>query len=137
MRTDKKKNVTKVLRSIIKNPLQTQEEIAKDVWLWEATVSRAIKEVEAGGRNIDNIIDFVKSDLEMQSLIQKEIKNRIINNPNDIKDADLKGYAEFAFKRSQILWWWATERKEINIVSDTQARLLASIIISDENLLTN
>ena len=136
MRVDKKKNVLKVLKSVIAKPLQTQEEICKDVWLWEGTVNRALREVEKIGGEI-KMIDFIKSDLEVQKKIQDEIQKRLSTTPGEISNQDLHRFADFAFKRSQILWWWATERKEINVVSDTQARLLASIIISDENLLTN
>ena len=136
MRVDKKKNVLKVLKSVIAKPLQTQEEICKDTKLWKWTVWRALEEVGKIGNEI-KMIDFIQSDLEVQKKIQDEIQRRLNTQAWDITNQDLTRFADFAFRRSQILWWGATERKEINVVSDTQARLLASIIISDENLLTN
>ena len=70
-----KKNVLKVLKSVIAKPLQTQEEICKDVWLWEGTVNRALREVEKIGGEI-KMIDFIKSDLEVQKKIQDEIQKK-------------------------------------------------------------
>jgi len=45
-RADKKRNIDKVAAELVKNPLQTQREIAKNADLGLGTVNRATKEVE-------------------------------------------------------------------------------------------
>lgn len=46
MRNDKKKNIAKVVKEVLKEPLQTQREIAKKTWLWLWTANRIIQEIE-------------------------------------------------------------------------------------------
>ena len=46
MRTDKAKNTAKVLKEVIKNPLSTEREIAKESWVSKSSVNRAMQELQ-------------------------------------------------------------------------------------------
>lgn len=115
MRVDKIKNVQKVMKEVIKNPLATQREIAEKSWLSLWAVNGNLKEIEQIWTSSDLIIDFVKSDMEVQEKIQEELMRRLTTAPQDIRDPDLKWYAEFALKRSQLLQGRPTEKTEVVI----------------------
>ena len=119
MRVDKKKNVQKLLQDVIVNPLATQRERAKanNMSVW--TVNANLKEVEQIWNKSDYIANFVKTDIEVQDKIQKELLRRLEESPKQIRDPDLKWYAEFALKRSQLLQGKATEKVDHSITSIT------------------
>lgn len=118
MRIDKKKNVIKVLKEVVNsNEPITQREIAEatDLWLW--TVNRAIEELEQSGTlNETPIVDFVKLDLELQSLILREKIRRLKEEAKVQPHQALDSFDNTSFKRSQLLQGKATEN--VNIIWD-------------------
>ena len=77
-RADKKKNLDKAAASLAKNPLQTEAELAKDVWIGAWTAHRAKKQLEESGEFKDErIISLSDKDLECVELWVKEINRRL------------------------------------------------------------
>lgn len=115
MRSDKKANAIKVLKTVINStePM-SQRDIADktDLWLW--TVNRAIDELEQNGTLQEpEIIDFVKLDLKLQWLILNEKIRRIEKEAKDQPYQALDSFDNTSFKRSQILQGKATEKIDI------------------------
>lgn len=113
IRSDKAKNISKVLKEVIKNPLQTQRDIAQNTWLWLWTVNRALEDMEQIGTN-EKIIDLVKLDIELQELATAEMVRRIRNETEKVNNQDIVRFNETAFKRSQLLWMKNSD-KEIKV----------------------
>lgn len=80
MRTDKKKNISKVAKELLNNPLLTEREIAENTWLWNWTIHRAKEELEQIGAKDPKIIHITDKDLEnivnMQAVISEKIKDK-------------------------------------------------------------
>lgn len=112
IRTDKAKNIAKVLKEVINNPLQSQRDIAENTWLWLWTVNRALDDMEQIGTD-EAIIDFVKLDMELQWFATKEMIRRLKEEKEKVNNQDIVRFNETAFKRSQLLWLNDNEKKEI------------------------
>lgn len=115
MRVDKKKNIAKVLSEAIKNPLKSQENIAKDLCLWEWTVSRAFKEMEENGdiKKIPEIQEICDDDFIIVKLTQKETIRRL-KDEEEIKKItmqDLNRAWDVSTKRYTIFKWEATDKE--------------------------
>lgn len=79
MRTDKAKNTAKVLKEIVKEPLQTEREIAEKTWLWNWTVHRALLEMY-NNPMYKNIIDELKiKTILIGEDFKKQIDNSLLN----------------------------------------------------------
>lgn len=117
MRKDKVKNTIAVAKSIINSDVPpTYREIAEETWLWVWTVQRAVKEMEKNGTLEEpDMIDFIKMDLELQWLIMKEKLRRVKEEAKDQPYQALDTFDNTSFKRSQLLQWKATERKDVRI----------------------
>lgn len=96
MRSDKKKNLADVLSEAIKNPLKSQENIAKDLWLWESSVSRAFQEMEENGsiKKIPEIRDICKDDFKIVKLTQKETIRRLTDPEKETFSDIIRAWAE-------------------------------------------
>ena len=77
MRADKKRNIAKVAKEILKNPLLTEKEIAQKTKLGKWTIHRAKKEVEKNGVKDDRIVGITETDLKIVQLAQNEIERRL------------------------------------------------------------
>lgn len=90
MRADKKRNLDAVQSEYVKNPLVTQEQVANDLWLWEWTVNRAVKEMEEnGGIKDDRIISLTDWDFDLMVSIQKRKFTRMKDMDIPVSDNDL------------------------------------------------
>ena len=79
MRKDAKKNLTKVTKEVIKDPLATIDEIASKTGLSHGTVHDKLTKVDSSVKKTDDIIEICKKDIEIvrgtQELIEKWVKN--------------------------------------------------------------
>lgn len=110
-RVDKTKNKIKVIKELLRNPLQTEREIAKkaNIWLW--TTHRAKKQVEQSGTK-SNIIDgIIKKDAEIVRLAQAELEKRIKKNPAKVSTRDIISAWDVSAKRYMIFKWDATDKE--------------------------
>lgn len=108
-RVDKTKNKIKVIKELLRNPLQTDREIAKNANIWLATTNRAKKQVEQNGTK-SNIIDgIIKKDAEIVKLTQAELERRIKNNPAKVSTRDIISAWDVSAKRYTIFKWNVTD----------------------------
>lgn len=77
IRSDKKKNIAKVTKVALIDPLLNQREVAEiaNVWLW--TANRIIQELEQTGTKDDRIIWITDKDLKIVRLWLDEIERRL------------------------------------------------------------
>lgn len=109
-RTDKKRNLAKVAKVIIENPLLTEREIAKKAKVANWTAHRAKKEIEQNGAKDDRIVGLTDEDFEIQKIIQAE-KRRRLEKPEKISNKDLDTRDNSAMKRYTIFRWSATNKE--------------------------
>lgn len=108
-RVDKTKNKIKVIKELLKNPLQTNREIAKNANIWKSTVNVLQKEL-GQIRTKSNIIDeIIKKDAEIVKLSQAELQKRIKNNPAKVSTRDIISAWDVSAKRYMIFKWDATD----------------------------
>jgi len=114
-RTDKRKNVWKVVEVLVKNPNATVREIAKKTGIWSSTVQRAKNEVAQNGTKdagIVFIVDAAKTRLQRIS----NIKDRYIDQLELIDDlwtreVDLANKLwQEDVKLVTVLWWDITDK---------------------------
>ena len=108
-RSDKKKNTTKVLKELVKNPLASEREIAKNTWLGNWTVNRAKKEMEQIGAKIPQIQDICDADFEIVKLVQAETRRRLQNPDKETFWDIIRAWAE-STKRYTIFKWDITDK---------------------------
>lgn len=77
MRVDKQKNIAKVAKELLTNPLQTEREVAENTWIWRWTVNRAKQELEQNGAKDDRILWITDTDLSIVTIGQREIEKRL------------------------------------------------------------
>lgn len=84
MRADKAKNIAKVAKVALKNPLASQREIADEanVWLW--TANRIKQELEQNGTKDERIIWITDKDLSILTIGQREIERRL-NDKDEVE----------------------------------------------------
>jgi len=77
-RVDKTKNKIKVIKELLRDPLQTDREIAKQTNIGKSSVNRAKQEMGQFGSNSNIIDEIIKKDAEIVKLTQAEIQRRIL-----------------------------------------------------------
>jgi len=77
-RVDKTKNKIKVIKELLRDPLQTDREIAKQTNIGKSSVNRAKQEMGQFGTNSNIIDEIIKKDAEIVKLTQAEIQRRIL-----------------------------------------------------------
>ena len=108
-RADKKKNIDKVTASLTKNPLQSEQEIAKDTWVSQSAVNRAKKEVGKNGFKDDRVINLTDKDFELMQIIQQRKFDRMENIEVPVNDADVDKWDKTAQARYTIFRWDITD----------------------------
>lgn len=111
MRVDKKKNISKVVKERIKNPLQTTREIAEKVWLDHWTVAKLDKEIPQIATKDDRIVWICDDDLKITILTQKKIIQKIENPEEKVTMLELIKAWEISSKRYSLFIWDATDEK--------------------------
>lgn len=108
-RSDKRKNQDKVTASMIKNPLQSQREVAKDTWLGLGTVNRGVDNMEQSGTKDDRVISLTDKDFELMQLIQKRKFERMKDKVEPVNDSDVNNWDKTAQARYSLFRWDATD----------------------------
>lgn len=111
MRADKAKSLSKVAVSVLKDPLQTQQEIAESTGLSIWNVNDKLKEIEKQGWKDPRIIKITDKDLDnvetMQAIIAEKLKDKSILN--DTKITELAQVMKEATSRYTIFRGTATD----------------------------
>ena len=110
MRVDKAKNISKVAKELLENPLQTERELANNLWIWAWTVNRAKQELEQNGAKDDRIIWLTDKDFELMKQIQ-EVKFKRLQEDEQINNNDLDKWENTAVKRYSLFRWSATDKE--------------------------
>jgi len=105
MRVDKVKNIEKVIKERLENPLQTTREIANKIWIDHWTVARLDKELPQIATKDDRIITITEKDFEILEIIQKEKKNRLLNETEKINNSDIDKWEQTATRRYMLFKW--------------------------------
>lgn len=121
-RVDKTKNKIKVIKELLRDPLQTEREIAKNANISNWTAHKTKKEVEQRWAKSNIIDDIIKKDAEIVKLVQDELKKRIKDNPSKVSTRDIISAWDVSAKRYTIFkWnvtdeeWWLKSIQDINI----------------------
>ena len=113
-RSDKKKNIDKVVASLTKNPLQSEHEIAKNTWIGKSTVNRAKQEMGKNGGYIikdDRIINLTDKDFELMQKIQVRKFERMDDKNKPVDDNNINQWDKEAKARYALFRWDATDKK--------------------------
>ena len=110
-RADKKKNIDKVVASLVKDPLQTEQQIARDTWISQSAVNRAKKEVGKNGLKDDRIMNLTDKDFDLMKSIQKEKTKRLKEETKEISNLDIDRWENTATKRYSLFRWKATDNE--------------------------
>ena len=109
-RSDKKKNKTKVIKEIIKDPLQSQRETAKKAWVWLWTANRILQELEQTGTEskiLDRILEMDDKIIALSNWMTLEMIEEKINSKEKLTVQDHKIISDIAnnsTKRKAIFW---------------------------------
>lgn len=111
MRVDKAKNTSKVLKEVIKNPLLTEREIAKNTWIWKSSVNRAKQEMGQIGSKSDIILEICDLDINLVKKWLKELDRRFsdIKEMQKIRPTEISQVIKDSSWRYQIFKWKATD----------------------------
>lgn len=120
MRVDKQKNIKALKNELIKNPLQTEEELAKKIWIARWSVNRLkdeMSEIVTNAKNSD-IVAITDTDREIIELSQFLSKSKLLNMKMkfieewDLELRDVKTWSEIAKEstaRYTLFRWSATD----------------------------
>ncbi len=121
MRIDKQRNIDKIAAELIKDPMQTQEEIAAKTGVSHATVSRALGEVSKLVQKDDRIVALTDDDFEIVRLTQRLTLEKLNGEEAEKTRAkDLAYIGDVSAKRYSLLQGSATDEKgglHINIIN--------------------
>ena len=110
MRTDKKKNISKVIKEVVKDPLQTEREIAEKTWVSKSSVNRLKQEMGQIGAKDDRILWICDDDLLITKLTQKKTIERLQDEEEKITMLELIRAWEVSSKRYSLLKWDVTDK---------------------------
>lgn len=113
MRSDKKKNIAKVAKSLVENPLQTEREVAESLWINHATVNRAKQELQQIAPKDDRIVWITDKDLQNIILMQQVVTAKIQDTEEMSKTriGELAQAMREATARYSLFAWNATDEK--------------------------
>lgn len=108
-RVDKTKNKIKVIKELLRDPLQTEREIAEQTNIGKSSVNRAKKEMGQNGVKSNIIDEIIKKDAEIVKLTQAEIQRRILEERWKVSTRDLISAWDVSAKRYTIFKWDVTD----------------------------
>lgn len=110
MRTDKAKNKSKIVKEVLKNPLQSQREIAKKVWLWKTTIQEHLQDIKT--TKDDRILWVCEKDFEIVTIWQEIIKQRLQDKEEvkKMRTFEIAQTIEKSEKRYMLFKWEATDK---------------------------
>lgn len=112
-RSDKAKNIAKLIKEIIKNPLSTERELAKITWLSKTTVHNLKKELDQIWPKSENILEICRTDFNIVKLWQAEINRRlwISSELDKMRTFEIAQTIEKSEKRYMLFKWKATDEE--------------------------
>lgn len=110
MRVDKKKNVSKISKELLKNPLQTERELAEKTWVSKTTAHNIIWELDQIWPKDPKVVLLTDKDFDMMIKIQDE-KFKRLEKPENINHNDLDKWENTATRRYTLFRWDATDEK--------------------------
>lgn len=110
-RVDKTKNKIKVIKELLKNPLQTEREIAKNAKISKSSAHNHAKDIGQNWPKSDIIDEIIKNDAKIVELTQAEIKRRINEEPDKVSTRDLISAWDVSAKRYSIFKWDITDKE--------------------------
>ena len=110
IRVDKAKNKSKIVKEVLKNPLQSQREIAKKVWLWKTTIQEHLQDIKT--TKDDRILWVCEKDFEIVTLWQEIIKQRLQDKEEvkKMRTFEIAQTIEKSEKRYMLFKWEATDK---------------------------
>ena len=114
IRSDKKKSLDKTAASLIKNPLQSERQLAESVWLWNGTVHRAKVELERSGAiKDDRIKSLTDKDFKCIQLGVLEIERRLSDKTEleKMRTPEISQVIKENTARYTLFSWEATDDK--------------------------
>lgn len=111
MRSDKKKNIAKVAKVALKEPLLSRDEIAKKAGVGSWTASRALSELDETGRKDPRIISITDVDLNIVEKWQEEIDRRLSNTEElkKMRTVEISQVLKESTARYSLFRWTATD----------------------------
>ena len=110
IRVDKAKNKSKIVKEVLKNPLQSQREIAKKVWLWKTTIQEHLQDIKT--TKDDRILWVCEKDFEIVTIWQEIIKQRLQDKEEvkKMRTFEIAQTIEKSEKRYMLFKWEATDK---------------------------
>lgn len=115
-RKDYEKNIIKVVKSVIKDPLKTQREIAKETGIGLGNVNRKLNEMERIGTKVPSIQEICAQDIEIVRLANQVRKGFV---EQVIDKISLKSYFK-AKRREELNKLWLLNNAELAILLEWQ-----------------
>lgn len=110
-RSDKLRNRAKVIKATLKNPLKSQREIAKELWVSDRTIWRVQAEMSQSVLKDDRIVGICDKDLEIITKWQQEIMKKL-SNPKAVQKMrmwEISTALAESTRRYTLLRWNATD----------------------------
>ena len=108
IRVDKAKNLSKVAKEFVINPLQTEREVAKKTWLGKWTINNLKKELGQIWAKSEDILKICSKDFEIVQKVQEETLRRLQNSKRESFSDIIRAWAE-STKRYTLFKWEATD----------------------------
>lgn len=113
-RGDKLKNRAKIIKEVMKDPMQSQRDIAKKVKTSVSTVNEHMKDLPKTNKS-EHVEEILKKDLEIVNLATDILKNRLTlakDDPdNKMSTRDVIASADVSAKRYTLFKWSATDEE--------------------------
>ncbi len=110
MRSDKAKNIAKVARVVLADPLLSRDEVAMKAGVSQWTASNVLAELDESWRKDPRIVWLTDKDFELMESIQS-VKFKRLETPENINDNDLDKWENTAVKRYTIFRGKATDEQ--------------------------
>lgn len=123
-RWDKIRNRAKIMKEIIKDPTQSQRDIAKKIWIGKSTVAEHMQDLPNTDK-IGHIAKVIENDATIVTLWQKILIQRLWlaeEDPKAVSTRDVISATDLSWKRHMLLqgnvtddkWWLINNIKELS-----------------------
>lgn len=107
-RIESKINKAKVIKEILRNPLQSQREIAKNAWVSKWTVTNKLGEI--GLTKDDRILWICDTDIQNVCLWQKILQDRLKKQADTLKVWEIVDIIQEWTRRYTLFKWDVTDK---------------------------
>jgi len=112
-RGDYLKNGEKIIKEVMKDPTQSQRDIASKVWVAKTTVQKHLKNLPSTTKS-DHIEKILEKDLEIVNLATDILKDRLTLAKEDpeskMSTRDIIASADVSAKRYSLFKWDVTDK---------------------------